>query len=570
MRGPHDPAVAGERALDEPRRAAAGQHRASRPVASPSRSRHSASRGLDRQRRRLEVVGAVAGRPAQLVPRPVDRRRRAAERRREQREGRGPRTAAARRTSPMPRTRARPPTQAERHVGAERRRHVEVVDSRPTAGRRRRRPTRRRARRRPGCACAARTCAPSAARRAAPARTRLSSPAGDRQAVAGPTTSRPSPSANVELVGEVERHHLGVDAGGSRRPRTPVTRSDSVSLAGASAGQHVGATARRPAGPSPRRRAPRPGPSGATPAASNAVGGDQPGQRPAQHLAALAEPGPHQREQPRPGRRRRPASGRRSMRDEHRLDPGLRAGTRRAGTRPTSRGRRPVRHLHRRDAVGRVARRRRPAARPPRAAPSRASGAMAGTPSSRSSTSGVATLYGRLATSAHARRRPSSAAQSSAHGVALDHRTRRPARPTSRSTGSRWRSTSTAVTAAPGLGQGQGERARGRRRSRPRGRPGPTAGQPGDAPHRVGVDDEVLPERPARRQPVLGEERRAAAGGCGSPAPGYQVMRTAMTPAPSGASGLEARRRQVDDVAVAEGPAVVDRAGDLPARWPRW
>ena len=55
-------------------------------------------------------------------------------------------------------------------------------------------------------------------------------------------------------------------------------------------------------------------------------------------------------------------------------------------------------------------------------------------------------------------------------------------------------------------------------------------GKPGDAAHRVGVDDEVLPECAARVESV----RRQQLGDVPS-AEGHQVMRTLMMPAPTGA-----------------------------------
>ena len=120
-------------------------------------------------------------------------------------------------------------------------------------------------------------------------------------------------------------------------------------------------------------------------------------------------------------------------------------------------------------------------------------------------------LYGRLATSAHGRSGstgPSSVAQSSVMASPSHHRDARPARPRSRRTGSRWRSTSTAVTVGARLGQGQGERPEpGADLDDPVA--GADAGQAGDAAHGVGVGDEVLPEGAAGLQPVA---RRAARG----------------------------------------------------------
>ncbi len=66
---------------------------------------------------------------------------------------------------------------------------------------------------------------------------------------------------------------------------------------------------------------------------------------------------------------------------------------------------------------------------------------------------------------------------------------------------------------------------------------GPDAGQPDDAPHRVGVDDEVLPQARRRRQTVRRQQRGGLAGREGHrpdlrSKPGYQVMTTSITPVP--------------------------------------
>ena len=300
------------------------------------------------------------------------------------------------------------------------------------------------------------------------------------------------------------------------------------------------------------------------PAASNAPVGHEPRQRRRSILRRCPKPAAHQLEHPLrvgvdegPGRRRRrsrPAPSR----------PGAGAGTRPAhpahepgggpGTRPAPTGCR---------RCGRPA--RRPAAPPPPAAPSPASGSMAGAPSSRSSTSGVATLYGRLATRVHARRAGEQRGPVERHRVALAPPAPRPERlhrlPQHRQT---WRSSSSGDHRGAGLGQRQGERPRtGAHLDHVV--TGPHAGEPGDAPHRVRVDDEVLPER-AR----LGVTPCSARSAC-------SCRRVWVTRAglPGDANrdhagaerreGLEARRRQVDDVRP-EGPPVVHRARDLPAR----
>ena len=66
------------------------------------------------------------------------------------------------------------------------------------------------------------------------------------------------------------------------------------------------------------------------------------------------------------------------------------------------------------------------------------------------------------------------------------------------------------------LGQGEGERPRTRAHLH-HVVTGAHAGEPSDAPHRVRVDDEVLPQRAARRHPVLGEERLQLPAGVGHP-----------------------------------------------------
>ena len=189
--------------------------------------------------------------------------------------------------------------------------------------------------------------------------------------------------------------------------------------------------------------------SGRMPAAANASGVTSPGQRAAQHLAALAEAGPHQREQPVGVGRRWPARSRRRDARPAPTRPAAAAGTRRG--RP---GRPPWPTPSRRPSPTGCRRRRcparRPAARPTsrctitsirvdRPARRRAGRARAawrrcrgGWP--RATHVGVAARAPRPSR-APSRRRPP--------------RARRSRSTTSRSAGSRWRSISTAVTSAP-------------------------------------------------------------------------------------------------------------------------
>ena len=81
-----------------------------------------------------------------------------------------------------------------------------------------------------------------------------------------------------------------------------------------------------------------------------------------------------------------------------------------------------------------------------------------------------------------------------------------------------------------GLRAARASATRGPRRSRPRDHRRPTSAKPGDAAHRVGVDDEVLPERAARVESVRGQQL-----GDVPSAERHQVMRTLMMPAPTGA-----------------------------------
>ena len=84
--------------------------------------------------------------------------------------------------------------------------------------------------------------------------------------------------------------------------------------------------------------------------------------------------------------------------DERRVHLRAGGGTRSAAPVRSTEASRPVRHLDADGAVGLRARSGRQPLRRPRPAPSPASARISGTPSSRSATMGVATLYGRLAT----------------------------------------------------------------------------------------------------------------------------------------------------------------------------
>ena len=172
------------------------------------RSRHAASRGSTRIAAGSRSFGPSAGRPAELVPGPVHRRRADVQRRDDQRDGRGSTAAAVRRSR---RSRAPAPArrQAERDVGAER--HCDAGRRRrPSAGSPRRRPSRRRGRRRWGSACR-RGPAPSGRRGEGPG-DEVESSAGT-PAANGPDTVTVVAGAAVDgqAVGEVERDHLGVD-----------------------------------------------------------------------------------------------------------------------------------------------------------------------------------------------------------------------------------------------------------------------------------------------------------------------------------------------------------------------
>ena len=125
---------------------------------------------------------------------------------------------------------------------------------------------------------------------------------------------------------------------------------------------------------------------------------------------------------------------------------------------------------------------------------------------------------------------------------------------TVRRTGSRWRSSSTATTLAPGLGQGQAQRAQPRPELEHRGA-GSDVGQPGDAPDRVGIGDEVLTEGPAGTEPVCREQRRDVSTGMS-----HQEIVTSTTPWLGVGQLGEARRGHVDDPRVPGLFTIIDGA----------
>ena len=186
-------------------------------------------------------------------------------------------------------------------------------------------------------------------------------------------TCRPSPAVKRQLVGQVERDHLGVDqviavgpaAGdpqrqrqlgrGRRPPRSGVTKT----------------RRRRPAGPRPRRPAPRPG-LGGDAGRAKASGVTRPASERRSILRRWPNAGAHQREQPLPDRQSTAGGG--AAHDPHSTDSTLGRGR-------NTRGRHPADDLGRRPSTRpsptgcRRPRRPapRPAARRPRAAPSPAS-----------------------------------------------------------------------------------------------------------------------------------------------------------------------------------------------------
>ena len=248
-----DVAGAGVGALDEPRRAAAGQHRhlpggLAEPVP-PHRELRCHHQGG-----RLEVVGAVGRGTTEVVPCPVHRRRRAVDRRGEQREGEVERDGSGSTCSPTPCTLARPPVRQNGTSApsrAARARSVQPAHRSTAAASPEPPPS-------PApdgmrlcrCTCAARSTAARARR------TRLSSSTGT--SAPAPSSTRPSPASNRSSS---TRSIETISASMRWRPssRTPVTRRDRVSLAGASTRSAMGADVRgpalrrwRPGGASPR------------------------------------------------------------------------------------------------------------------------------------------------------------------------------------------------------------------------------------------------------------------------------------------------------------------------------
>ena len=206
----------------------------------PARSRHAARAGATDEGGHREVVlagrrPAHGARPRRARPRPDRRppcrRRRAGPAARRP----GARRPGGPRRSPRPRTRARPPTQAERHVGAEARppprgraqpaqRSTAAASDEPPP---RPPPT--------GMRFSSRDVRPATDRRQGPATRFVGAGRRAARSPRRPSTSRPSPGGSMlELVGQVDRHHLGVElveaVGPDARPRA-ATR---VSLAGAS------------------------------------------------------------------------------------------------------------------------------------------------------------------------------------------------------------------------------------------------------------------------------------------------------------------------------------------------
>ena len=478
------------------------------------RSRHSASRGSTAAPPARGRCGPSAVGPAERVPRPVDGRRRArANGGVTQREGRGRRTAAARRTSPMPRTRARPPTRQNgtsapsaaatarssqpgpaQHGGG-----VGRAAAEPAAG---------------GDALVDVHVRRCGRRRAAPGARgcrRRRHAGGDR-----PVDRRARRRRSiVERVGQVERDHLGVDQ---------------VVAVGAHAGdpQRQGqlgrAPARRPVGhrrrasPARGQRAPVVDVELLGPGLGRDAGG-------LEALRASTSPASERRSilrrWPNPARtsansasavgRRRRGTARRAMSTSADSTFGRGRNTP-AGTWPTTAAVAQYATFTRHDAVGLGRRPRPPAARPPRAAPSPASARSPARRRAGRRTSGVATLYGRLATSTQRGAAAEQRVQSSAHGVGLDDVHAGVGSTASRSTGSEAAVDLDRGDRGARLGQGQGQRAEA-------GADlddvvaGPDAGQPGDAAHRVGVDDEVLPEGAARAR---GRARSSSAADVGA------------------------------------------------------
>ena len=438
--------------------------------------------------------------------------------------------------------------EAERHVGAEARRRAQVVARRPTAARRRRRPTRRRGRRRPGSACPG-ARAPCARRPPAPGARGCRRRAGTGSP-GPPITSSSSPSAKVELVGEVERDHLGVDevvavgahAGDAQRQGQLGAGALDVHAASLPHAATSSSSARA-SGRRPQRRTPRPAPG-----------------RPASRRSILRRwPNPA-RTSPnsRSGRRRTVAGSARRTIDTS-ADSTLGWGTNTvAGTRPTTSAVGPVRDLHRHGAVGRSCPAPRPAARRPRAAPSPA---CARSPARRRA--GRHERRGDVVRQVGDERPHVAAAEQAAQSsvMASPSTTVRAAvldaRPAS--TGTRWRSISTADDVGTGLGQRERERAE----------PGADLDDrsPGPTPARRAMRRTVLGSAtkfwPSARADA-GHARRAARRHVGRRV-GHQLMLTSMTPCDVCASCANVDVGEVDDPALDErAPVVTTHVVDLP------
>ena len=279
------------------------------------RSRHAASARLDA---RAPPARGRCGRrrsAAELVPRPVDGRRADVQRRHDQRHRQRLDGGSGSTISPMPRhaapARRRGRTARRRRAG----RRGRGRRRRPSAARRRRRPSRRRARRRGGSACRSCTAARAPGERAAPWRTRFESSVGTPSAN-GPSTvidDRPPSAVDRQLVGQVERHHLGVDevvavvahAGDAQRQRELGRRRDRRRV------RHAHRRAREPA-PSRRRASSSGRAVGATPAAANCSGVDDAAERARAASCAAGRTPAHEREQRSSGRRPAAARGGRS------------------------------------------------------------------------------------------------------------------------------------------------------------------------------------------------------------------------------------------------------------------
>ena len=268
-----------------------------------------------------------------------------------------------------------------------------------------------------------------------------------------------------------------------------------------------------PAGPSRRGASSSARAVGATPAASNASGAT----RPASERRSILRRCPNPASTRANTRRRRSSSPGGSWRSRVTSAESTRGRgwNTVAGTRPTTAASAHHASLHRRDAVGARRPVRRPAARPPPAGPAPRRRRSPGPSARKRSRIVVPTLYGQVG-----RQPPPGRAGQQAHRDRPRAHRRGPrsaggstsARTDSR-TGTRWRSISTAVTAAPRSASARVRDPRPGPISSTRS-PAPAPASRGDAPHRVGVDDEVLAQRPARRQC---RARRAGPGSRAAP-----------------------------------------------------